>query len=121
MACRVDRRFIDAPLYLAAERVDLVNHLNGIVKKLDPQRRTIFVGREYFDDITPDPEGATMKIVIASLVLNIDKFSKHLITIDLAPLLQIDHQFEIRLGRAQPIDAGDAGHNQGVSRSEEHT
>src|SRR4029450_2102484 len=75
MAGWIDAGFIDPPLNFSPDGIDFMNRFNLFIKKFNPERRGILIGRKNFNDISPDPKRPAMKIEVAALILNIDQFS----------------------------------------------
>jgi hypothetical protein len=69
MGRRIDAAFGKFLHHLAAQWIDLGNSLDRVAEKLDPDRSFVIVGREYLDDVTSNPEGASVEINVVPLVL----------------------------------------------------
>src|SRR5262245_18649952 len=119
MTCRVDRDLVDTTDHLPAQRVNLRDGFYNIAEELDTDRFALFVGRKHFDDIATDAKSPTMKVEIITLVLNIYELAEQGIPLDVRPLFHEQNKIEIRLGRPQTINTGDAGDNDSVATFEQ--
>ena len=115
MAGRINGDFIQPAQHLAPERIDLGNGIDGIAKEFNPNRPALLIGRKDLDHIAPDPKRAAMKIKVVTLVLNIDQLAEQRVPVHLAAFFDKEDEIKIGLGRPEPIDARDAGNDDGIT------
>ncbi len=106
------------PEGLAGERVEARQLVDFVAEQLDPER-DVFVRGVDLDDVAADAEDAAVEVVVVALVLNLDELSQNLVAIDPLPALERQHHPVVGLGRSQPVDARDAGHDDDVPALEE--
>ena len=88
------------------QRVDLPQALHLIPPKFHADC-SVRISREDLHHVPPDPEGSPVKVVVVSLVLDLDELPEHLVTLAPSPLLEEHHHAVVRLGGPQPIDTRD--------------
>src|SRR5207245_5392091 len=105
--------WVDVHLFLALEDragqgVDDGEGLDLVAEELDPVGDLLVSGPD-LDHVAPDPELATLEADVVAVVLYVDELQEHLVAVDGAPDGQPDHHLAIVFGRAQSVDARDAG------------
>ena len=100
--------------HLAAGGIDDRKLLDLVAPELDAEGR-LLVGRPDLDAIAPHAELARLKLDVVPLVLDIDQLGQHLVAVDRLAHVQADHHRPIVLGRAEAVDARDAGHDDHVA------
>ena len=98
---------------VAGERVDGRQPLDLVAEELDAVA-DLLVGRPELDHVATDAELAPLERHIVAVVLDIDELQQRLIAIDHVSQAQVDHHLAIVFGRAQAVDARDAGHDDHV-------
>ncbi len=98
----------------AARGVDDRKLLHFVAPELHA-KGLLLVGRPDLDAIAPHAELAGLKLDIVALVLDVDQLGQHAVAIDLLADLQLHHHRPIIVGRAQAVDARDAGHDDHVA------
>ena len=117
---RVDRQARDlafARTNLAGERINLANRFHLAAPQLDAHGK-IVIRRIDFDHIATNAERAAAQI-FGALVLDFDELAQDGFARDLLALFKHQHHPEIRLGRADAINAGDGGDDDHVAALEE--
>ena len=71
------------------------------------------------DDVAADAEGAAGEVVVVALVLDFDELAQDLVAVDALAALERQHHAVIGLGRAQAVDARDAGDDDDVAALEQ--
>ena len=117
MAGRIDGHLVELPQRLAAQRIDLGDPVDLVAEELDAQRPRLLVGGEDLDDVAAHAEGAAVEVVVVALVLDVDQLAQQLVAVDARPALEKHQHVEVRLRRAEAVDARDAGDDQHVARS----
>ena len=116
------RRIDEHPLgpldHLAAGGIDDRKLLDLVAPELDAEG-DFLVGRPDLDAIAAHAELARLKLDVVPLVLDVDQLGQHLVAIDRLPDVQADHHRPIVLGRAQAVDARDAGHDDHVAAADQ--
>ena len=79
----------------------------------------LFVRRVDLDDVAADAEGAAVEVVVVALVLDLDQLAQDLIAVDPLAALERQHHAVVRLGRAEAVDARDAGDDDDVAPLEQ--
>ena len=115
MTRRIDRCLVDPPKHLSPDRIDLADRFDGFVEELDPQCRTVLVGGKHFDDVTAHAKSATMKIIVAALILDIHQLAQHLVAIDDRTLFEVHHHFKIGFRRSETVNARHAGDDERIA------
>ena len=115
VAGRINGDFVQPAHHLAPERVDLGNCIDRIAEEFDSDRPALLIGRKDLDHIAPHPKRAAMKIKVVALVLNIDQLTEQRVPVHLAALFDKEDEIKIGFGRPQPIDARDAGNDDGIA------
>ena len=77
------------------------------------------VGRPDLDAIAADAELAGLKLEIVPLVLDVDQLGEHFVAVDGLPDFEADHHRAVVFGRAEAVDAGDAGHDDHVAAADQ--
>ena len=114
MRARKDRHLVELAQDLAAQGIDLGNSFDLIAPPFDAQGFLALVGREDFDHVAAHAEGAAGKVHVVALVLDLDQAAQDGIAPDLDPDREIDLHAQIRLGRADAVDARHRGHDDGI-------
>ena len=90
-----------------------------VAEELDAYGLVDFVGREDLDDIATNAKGPTVKVDVVALVMHGDESPDQDVAIErFAHGDGRDHAV-VGLGRADAVDAGDAGHDDHVSPTEQ--
>ena len=92
----------------ARGRVDDGEGLDLVAEQLDPEA-DLLVGRPELDDVPPDAELAAGEVDVVAVVLDVDEPQEHLVAVDDLAELERDHHLAVVVGRAQAVDARDAG------------
>ena len=115
---RVDVRLLAFGQELAGERVELRDPLDLVAEELDADERLLRRGLE-LERVAAHPEAGTGQGLVVALVLQVDEVAQDRV----APVLAADAQLEdgraVVHGRAQAVDARDAGHDDHVPPLEE--
>ena len=94
-------------LRLSCQRIDLRDPVDLISEELHPVGKVVGVRRKDVQDIPSDPEGGSVKINVAPVIVKVDQLLQDLIAVPLFPYPQIQgHLFEINRA-AQSVDTGD--------------
>ena len=105
---------VELPQRLAAQRIDLGDRLDLVAEELDAQRPLLLVGRKDLDHVAAHPEGAAVEVEVVALVLDLDQLAQQRVAVDALAALEEHQHVEVRLGRAEAVDAGDAGDDDDV-------
>ncbi len=103
---------------LAAHRVQPRQRLDLVAPELDPQR-LVGVGRPDLHGVAAHAEGAAPQVPDGPLVLDLHQLAQRGVAVERRAPLEQQHHAVVGLGRAQPVDAGDAGHDQHVAPLEQ--
>ena len=103
---------------LSRERIERHQLVDLVAEQLDAEP-FLFVRGIHLDDVAPDAERAAAEIVIVALVLNLDQLAEDLLATDALPPFERQQHAVVRLGRAEAVDARDAGDNDDVAPLEE--
>ncbi len=71
------------------------------------------------DDVAADAEGAAAELHVVAFVLDLDQLAQDLIAVDALTEFEREQQAVVRLGRAEAVDARDAGDDDDVASLEE--
>ena len=99
----------------AGQRVDHGEGLDLVAEQLDPVA-DLLVGRPELDDVAPDAELAALEADVVAVVLDVDELQEHLVAVDGLADLEADHHLAVVVGRAEAVDARDAGDDDHVVR-----
>src|ERR671911_2050949 len=94
--------------HLAGQRVQCQDPLDLVAEELDAKRK-LLVHRDDLERVATDPEGATGEVLVVPGVLDLDQPAQERLAVALFPDPQPDHPVEVLLGRAEAVNAGDAG------------
>jgi len=86
MAARIDGHPIQALYPPTQERVHHRNSLDGVAEELHADDLFSLVGGEDLDHVTTDPEGASVKIDVVALILDIHEPAEHIVSPEFHPL-----------------------------------
>ncbi len=111
VASRIDGDFVQPLGHLSPQGVYPRNSLYLIAEKLDADGLVFLIRGEDLHDIPPYPKCPPMKIDVVSLILNFHELIEDFLPWHRSPSLQKEEQAVIGLGRSQPIDTGNTGHN----------
>ena len=120
MRLRVDGNLVQTANDLSGQWVE-PGKLVDLVAKQTNSERVLFVRRHDFDDVAANTERAAPELHVVSFVLDLDQLAQDLVAIDPLTELQRQQQTVVRLGRAQTVDARDAGDDDDVAPLEERT
>ena len=103
---------------LSCQRVHFRNPVNLITEKLYPDYILSRTGRKYFQYISMNPERASLKVNVISVVLNVDQLPNDFIPVLYHTRPQGNHHVLIVNRAAESVDAGrSAGEGSGVYES----
>ena len=111
---RIDEHPLLAFDHFAARGIDDRKLLDLVAPELDAEGE-LLVGRPDLDAVAAHAELARLKLDVVPLVLDVDQLGQHLVAVDRLADLQADHHRPVVLGRAQAVDARDAGHDDHVA------
>ncbi len=86
----------------------------SLPKRVTRQAAGLVVGREDFDGVAADAEGAAHEAGVAALVLQGHELGEELALVDLLALLHVDGHGGVVFHRADAVDAGDRGDDDDV-------
>ena len=116
---RPDPHVLDVVLEdLAGQRVELLERLDLVAEQHDPEGG-LGVGGEDLERLAADPEGAAAQRGVVARVLDRDELAQQRVAVDELALAQRLQVLVVGLGRAEAVDAGDAGHDQHVATGEQ--
>ena len=102
---REDAQLVDLLHLLAGERVQVVEPLDLVTEELDADGQ-LLVRRDDLHGVAADPEGAAGEGEIVARVLDVDQRPQQRVPFDRLPDLHRQRAVQIRLRRAQAVDAG---------------
>ena len=94
------------------DRLDLVAeelHAHGVVR----------VRREHVEHVTPDAERAARQLVVVAVVLDVDEIADEIVAVVRLPRAEEHRHARVVLGRADAVDAADAGDDHDVLAREQ--
>jgi len=95
--------------------VDPANGFDRVAEELDADGAFLLVGREDLDRIAADAKGSAMRVDVVSLVLDVDKATKQVVTPQIHTGLDWDEEARIAIGGTDAVDAGDRGHDDDIA------
>ena len=114
MGCREYTYKTQCAPCLPCQRINLRDPVDLISEELNPVGKIVRICREYIQNVSSDPEGGSMKINIASVIVQLDQFLQDLIAVTLFPDPQVQrHLLEIHRA-AQTIDTGNGTDNNDI-------
>ncbi len=117
---RIDRQALVAREHLAGQRVERRQPVDLVAEQLDAQA-DVLVGRVDLDDVAAGPEGAAVEVVVVALVLDLDQLAQERLAADGLAALEREQHAVVGLGRAQAVDARDAGDDDDVAPLEQRS
>ena len=115
---RVDGDALVAAQRLAGDRIEGGQLVHLVAEQPDPHRRLV-VGRVHLDDVAAHPEGATPELEVVAFVEDFDQLAQQVVARGALALFERQHQAVVGLGRAQAVDAADAGDDDDVAALEQ--
>ena len=115
---RIDEHLRQPLDHLAAGGIDRRELLDLVAPEFDAVGKLLVAGPD-FDAVAPHAELARLEFHVVPLVLDIDQAAEGLVAVGLAAPPQADHHRAIILGRAQAVNAGDAGHDDHVAATDQ--
>ena len=100
---------------LPCERLHLCDPVNLISEKFDADQIVSSLCRVHFHHISPDTECGTLDIHIIAVVLNVDQFPEHFISVLHHAGAQRYDQILILVRTSQTVNAGHAGYHYDIS------
>src|ERR1700690_3919065 len=111
---RIEVELLELAQDLARQRLELAQVLHRVAEELDAQP-VLHVGGHDVDHVPAHPEPPRLELVVVAVVDVVDKALQEPVAPQLGPLADGDpHPGEV-LGRAQPVDARDARHDDHVA------
>ena len=110
-ARRKDHDMRKLRLRLPAQRVDDPDPVDLIAEEFDPVGLLSLGCGKDVHDISHDPEGPAVEVHVVSIVLDLDQVPDHLVSVLALPGAEREGHIEIFRRGAQPVDAGDGGHD----------
>src|SRR5262249_59159969 len=98
-----------------SEMIKLGNALDKIAKKLDTQGPLFLVRRENVHHITTHTKGATMKVDVVALVLNVYQAPQDVVPRHFHLVVEQHQHAGVVLGRANAVDTRHAGHDNHIA------
>ena len=117
---RINIDIVEPLDFFACERVDDRQFFDFVAPQFNPVGE-FFVGRPDFNDIAANAEVASRGCNIVSRVLNIAEFPEQVVAINRSTNADGDHHLEVIFGRAQAVDATDAGHDDDIATADQGT
>src|SRR5262249_11079750 len=115
---RVDVQVVELPQRLAADGVDDGERLDLVAEQLDAQGE-LLVGGPDLDHVAADAELAALECRVVALVLDVHELEQELVAVEDLALDDADHHGLVVAGRAQAVDARDAGDDDDVLAADE--
>jgi len=111
---RIDEQLLLPPDDLAAGGIDDRELLDLVAPQLDAQAELLVRGID-LDAIAAHAELARLEGDVVAVVLDVHQAREDLVPVHRLAQAQADHHRAVVLGRAQPVDARDAGHDDHVA------
>ncbi len=118
MLGRIDEKLLPALDDLAAYGMDERELLDFVAPELQAERELLVRG-VHLDAIAADPELAGLQRHVISVVLDAYQPGQHLVAVDHLANPQGHHGLAVVLGRADAVDARDAGHDDHVAAADQ--
>ena len=115
---REDADVVDLPDHVAGERVEVVERLDLVAEELDADRE-LLVRRDDLHGVAADPERAAGEGHVVALVLHVDQGAQQGVAVELLADGQLHRAVEVRLRRAEAVDAGHRGDHDDVAAAQE--
>ncbi len=103
---------------LAEQRIDLAERVDFIAPELDAIR-VIVVGGEDLDHVAAHAESAALEVIVVALVEDLDQLREDLLARDLLALFEHQEHAVVGFGRAQTVNAADAGDDHAIAAFEQ--
>ena len=114
----VDEKLVLLDERLATDGVDDGKLLDRVPPQLDAEG-IFLVARPDLHAITADAKCTALKAHVVPLILDVHQLHQHVVPVDGFPLSHRHHHRLVILGRAQAVNAGDAGHHDHVLAADE--
>ena len=102
----------------AEEGVDLGEGVDLVAEELDAVG-VFVVGGVDLDDVSADAEGAAAEVDVVAVVEDFDEAAGDVFALDLLAFFEEEQHAVVGFGRAEAVDAGDGGDDDGVAAFEE--
>ena len=102
----------------AEERIDLGEGVDLVAEEFDAVG-VFVVGGIDLDDVAADAEGAAAEVDVVALVEDFDEAAGDVFALDLLAFFEQQQHAVVGFGRAEAVDAGDGGDDDGVAALEE--
>ena len=102
----------------AEEGIDLGEGVDLVAEEFDAVG-VFVVGGVDLDDVAADAEGAAAEVDVVAVVEDLDEAAGDVFALDLLAFFEEEEHAVVGFGRAEAVDAGDGGDDDGVAAFEE--